>query len=540
MAFVVLYQPAVYTVHTVHMYSLHSTHWTRMSISECVLLYSTTVGTVLVYNWVSPPSPVFFCPRSEEVPMEMAQMNVLRIARRRRRRNMMITVLAEMAVLTGEAVGGAVGELERVSQGGGHIRRGKVAGARFFRRGPSPWIDFYLGSDPTYPGNVFRQRFRVPRSLFYKLHTDLVNYDCNTWDTRRDCTGRDKIRSEIKVLVCLRLLGTGRSLDDLDDCAQMGRETIRYYFKRFCKDMLVIYGGQFLNRRPRPDELQKLQDDYNNEGFAGCVGAIDCCKIKWKNCPYSLKGQYHSLKDGHLATIQVEAWCDHDLYIWHWFAGRCGTNNDKTMVAMSPLFREILTGNYDFKLPTPYTIRPGATTRQLPYFLADGIYPNWPIFVKPIHAPTSEAESKLTKHQEAVRKDVERCFGVLQARFKVLRLESHWWDLQDIVATSETCVIIHNLLICMRKNGTLEVDSGEEGIDLLTEFDEGDEEEVPVQSTNTAGGTVTEEGAQSSEVEPDLEAAMAELDVVHSMMTSEEEYWTLREELVDGVSDSTD
>lgn len=37
--------------------------------------------------------------------------------------------------------------------------------------------------------------------------------------------------------------------------------------------------------------------------------------IRWKNYPYQEKGQYHNSKGGTLATIQVEAWCDNDLYV---------------------------------------------------------------------------------------------------------------------------------------------------------------------------------------------------------------------------------
>lgn len=135
-------------------------------------------------------------------------------------------------------------------------------------------------------------------------------------------------------MVCLPILGTGRLLDDLDDSSQKGRETIRFNYKQFCKNVRVIYGETYLNRRPRPPGLDAIAEAYGKTGLRGCIGAIDCCRIKWKNCPFSLKGHFSWSKEGHLATIQVEAWCDHDFYIWDWFSGRCGTNNHKTMVSM--------------------------------------------------------------------------------------------------------------------------------------------------------------------------------------------------------------
>jgi hypothetical protein len=50
---------------------------------------------------------------------------------------------------------------------------------------------------------------------------------------------------------------------------------------------------------------------------------------------------------------------------------------------------------------------------EMEYYLADGIYPNWPTFVKTMKAPTSLKAKHFATAQEAQRKDVERAFGVL-------------------------------------------------------------------------------------------------------------------------------
>lgn len=45
-------------------------------------------------------------------------------------------------------------------------------------------------------------------------------------------------------------------------------------------------------------------------------------------------------------------------------------------------------------------LSPGGPTRRHLYFLADVIYPNWPILAKPIHNPTSDVESRYTTAQD--------------------------------------------------------------------------------------------------------------------------------------------
>ncbi|XP_073362835.1 uncharacterized protein [Aegilops tauschii subsp. strangulata] len=56
---------------------------------------------------------------------------------------------------------------------------------------------------------------------------------------------------------------------------------------------------------------------------------------------------------------------------------------------------------------------------SMAYYLVDGIYPPWATFVSTISNPVGQKKSHFAQREEAVRKDVERAFGVLQARFAV-------------------------------------------------------------------------------------------------------------------------
>ena len=49
------------------------------------------------------------------------------------------------------------------------------------------------------------------------------------------------------------------------------------------------------------------------------------------------------------------------------------------------------------------------------------------IFLKPILNPQNAKQAATTVAQESRRKYVERLFGVLQGRFRILRIEFHEW-----------------------------------------------------------------------------------------------------------------
>ena len=51
------------------------------------------------------------------------------------------------------------------------------------------------------------------------------------------------------------------------------------------------------------------------------------------------------------------------------------------------------------------------------------------IQIKSIRLPQSEPDKLFAKHQEGCQKDIERAFGVLQARFKIICEPARMWDI---------------------------------------------------------------------------------------------------------------
>ena len=86
-------------------------------------------------------------------------------------------------------------------------------------------------------------------------------------------------------------------------------------------------------------------------------------------------------------------------------------------------------------------------TYEFPYWLADGIYPDYRCFVKTFHEPAGDEQKLFAKAQEAVRKDVERAFGVLQARFAIVARPARHWKLDELNSILRCCIIPHNMIV---------------------------------------------------------------------------------------------
>jgi len=84
---------------------------------------------------------------------------------------------------------------------------------------------------------------------------------------------------------------------------------------------------------------------------------------------------------------------------------------------------------------------------NMAYYLDDGIYLSYPTFVKSIRLPQSEPDKLFAKFQEGCRKDIERAFGVLQARFKIICEPACLWDIVDLGVIMRSCIILHNMIV---------------------------------------------------------------------------------------------
>lgn len=143
-------------------------------------------------------------------------------------------------------------------------------------RGTSTWIKKYLSAYLTNKLKCFRLRFIVPCNMFHKILKNLIQFNPGLWGVRFKAANRAVICTEIKVVVCLRYIGTGISMNDLDNGCKMGTETLWQYLINFCREYLSMHGVIYYNRRPGLEERGKIEDMYRSVGFWGLYRSSRC------------------------------------------------------------------------------------------------------------------------------------------------------------------------------------------------------------------------------------------------------------------------
>ena len=129
------------------------------------------------------------------------------------------------------------------------------------------------------------------------------------------------------------------------------------------------------------------------------------------------------------------------------------SHNDLNVLQRSPVFQRLCEGHAP---GCNYSINGREYDRG--YYLGDGIYPDWSTFVKTIRDPVGEASNSFAKKQEVVRKDVEKAFSVLQARFVVVRYLCLSWSIDQICDVMNACIIMHNMIIESERDITMVFD----------------------------------------------------------------------------------
>nr|XP_043626079.1 protein ALP1-like [Erigeron canadensis] len=171
------------------------------------------------------------------------------------------------------------------------------------------------------------------------------------------------------------------------------------------------------------------------------IGSIDCMHWPWEMCPTAWRGT-HTRGDIDRPSLILQAVASYDLWIWNAFFGPQGSYNDINVFESSHVLEDLI-----FGLAPSASFYANGNFYERGYCLGDGIYPEYVTFVKTFTDPIDEKRKLFKKKQEAARKGIERAFGVLKKRWKVLNHPTQYWDkalMQDVIYA---CIILHNMIL---------------------------------------------------------------------------------------------
>ncbi|CAN1237180.1 Protein ALP1-like [Linum grandiflorum] len=172
--------------------------------------------------------------------------------------------------------------------------------------------------------------------------------------------------------------------------------------------------------------------------FANCVGAIDGVQID-ACIPVDDQIPYRGRKA--TTTQNVMCVCFFDMLFTYVMAGWEGTANDARILLETA-------SNNDNQFPMP---------PQGKYYVVDSGYPNLPGFLAPYRHVTSHFQEIRRRggprgrdelfnfRHSSLRNVIERCFGVLKARFPILKfMRSYSFKKQTRIVIA--CCAIHNFI----------------------------------------------------------------------------------------------
>ncbi|XP_026451977.1 uncharacterized protein LOC113352368 [Papaver somniferum] len=247
------------------------------------------------------------------------------------------------------------------------------------------WHDAKMMNDYFTPGTgytsrQFKQRLGMREDLFEKLLGKLLVVDPE-WNQRPDATCHTGHSPHIKLVAVMKFLCKSTPADSVDDYTRMGATTIYKYLKLFYHTVCMTFGERYL-REPTPEDVQRLLAENADRGFPEMPGSVDCMQWPWKNCLVAWQETYRG-KDKE-SSLGVVPPCNYVINGHHYNMG---------------------------------------------YFLADGIYPKLTIVVQAFSQTLDIPDYvRFNKYQMAKIKDVERAFGVLQDKFRIVGSPCKYWN----------------------------------------------------------------------------------------------------------------
>ena len=253
---------------------------------------------------------------------------------------------------------------------------------------------------------------------------------------KRNTVFRHAISPAKLVAIALWRLAGGASFRTIAAHFDVGKSTCVTITKEFCKALnrLAI---NYIRFPSNGDETARAIALFQDEcKIPQAVGAIDGTHIEIiaPDEPFDYFDRHHRY------SVTMQAVVGENLMFLDTAIGYPGSMHDARILRASNIFTKAENGEI---LKEPAVTLNGETVR--PLLLGDGAYPLLPWLLKPypINVILNRSQKRFNKTLSSARSAVERAFGILKARWRILlkRLDNKFCNIPEVILT---CCILHN------------------------------------------------------------------------------------------------
>nr|CAH7714623.1 unnamed protein product [Callosobruchus chinensis]CAH7726808.1 unnamed protein product [Callosobruchus chinensis] len=248
---------------------------------------------------------------------------------------------------------------------------------------------------------------------------------------KKDTSMRRAITPKEQLIITLRYLATGDSYRSLMYLFRVPANTISLIIPEVCQAIYDVLKDEFLKMPTTEPNWDNIADDFMQKwNFPNCVGAIDGKHVNLK-APANSGSLNFNYKHSH--SIVLLGLADANYQFTYINVGSAGRNLDGGVYVNSRLSKALENNSINIPQPKPL---PGHDAFALkPYMLKPFAFENQGV-----------AERIFNYRLSRGRRIIENVFGIVSARFRVLRRNM---ELPKQKATQIVCAVcvLHNFIM---------------------------------------------------------------------------------------------